>query len=71
MKGRLSQGTLEGKIITCPRHGSQFDVTNGENVRWLKGKGVVSQAAKIIKPPRGIESFKVELIDGRVLLEVP
>lgn len=28
--GDLSQGKLEGKIVTCPRHGSRFDVTTGE-----------------------------------------
>jgi nitrite reductase/ring-hydroxylating ferredoxin subunit len=27
--GPLSQGELEGKVITCPWHGSCFDVTNG------------------------------------------
>jgi 3-phenylpropionate/trans-cinnamate dioxygenase ferredoxin subunit len=27
--GDLSQGKLEGKIVTCPRHGSRFDVTTG------------------------------------------
>jgi nitrite reductase/ring-hydroxylating ferredoxin subunit len=28
--GPLSEGFLEGKIITCPWHGSCFDVTNGQ-----------------------------------------
>jgi 3-phenylpropionate/trans-cinnamate dioxygenase ferredoxin subunit len=27
--GSLSKGVLEGSIVTCPRHGSQFDVTTG------------------------------------------
>jgi nitrite reductase/ring-hydroxylating ferredoxin subunit len=30
-KGDLSKGTLEGKILTCPIHGSKFDVTTGKN----------------------------------------
>jgi 3-phenylpropionate/trans-cinnamate dioxygenase ferredoxin subunit len=30
--GDLSKGTLEGSIVTCPRHGSQFDVTNGKRL---------------------------------------
>jgi 3-phenylpropionate/trans-cinnamate dioxygenase ferredoxin component len=34
--GDLSKGTLEGKIVTCPRHGSQFDVTTGKNLRGPK-----------------------------------
>ena len=28
--GDLSKGKLEGKIVTCPLHGSKFDVTTGE-----------------------------------------
>jgi 3-phenylpropionate/trans-cinnamate dioxygenase ferredoxin component len=34
--GDLSKGVLEGKVVTCPRHGSQFDVTNGKNLRGPK-----------------------------------
>ena len=30
MNGELAKGKLEGKIVTCPRHGSKFDVTSGE-----------------------------------------
>ena len=30
---RLSDGELDGRVLTCPRHGSQFDVTTGERVR--------------------------------------
>ncbi|MFA5015319.1 MAG: non-heme iron oxygenase ferredoxin subunit [Actinomycetota bacterium] len=32
MDGDLSKGKLEGKIITCPRHGSRFDVTTGKSI---------------------------------------
>jgi nitrite reductase/ring-hydroxylating ferredoxin subunit len=28
--GPLSEGTLQGTIVTCPWHGAKFDVTNGE-----------------------------------------
>ncbi len=28
----LDQGTLEGNLITCPRHGAKFDVITGEAV---------------------------------------
>ena len=31
-KGSLSKGKLDGKIVTCPRHGSKFDVTTGNVV---------------------------------------
>lgn len=32
MGGDLSKGHLEGKIVRCPRHGSQFDVTTGVRI---------------------------------------
>ena len=30
--GSLSKGSLEGSIVTCPRHGAQFDVKTGKAV---------------------------------------
>jgi len=36
MGGDLSQGKLEGKIVTCPRHGARFDVTTGACVSGPK-----------------------------------
>ncbi len=30
--GDLSQGKLEGKIVTCPNHDSKFDITSGKVV---------------------------------------
>ena len=32
MHGDLSKGKLEGKVVTCPRHGSRFDVTTGSRL---------------------------------------
>ena len=29
----LAEGDLDGTIVECPCHGSQFDVTTGENVQ--------------------------------------
>src|SRR5687768_6703254 len=33
MQGPLSEGTLDGSTITCPWHGSQFNVCNGAVLR--------------------------------------
>lgn len=38
--GVLANGKLEGKVVTCPRHGSQFDVTSGKNLIGPKMLGV-------------------------------
>ena len=29
MGGRLARGKLEGTVVTCPLHGSQFDLRDG------------------------------------------
>ena len=46
----LGEGELEGTVVTCPCHGSQFDVTSGER---LRGPAV-----------RDIRSYPVPLEDG-------
>ncbi|MDD1776014.1 MAG: non-heme iron oxygenase ferredoxin subunit [Candidatus Methanomethylicus sp.] len=34
--GDLSSGKLEGNVVTCPRHGSKFDVTTGKLISGPK-----------------------------------
>lgn len=36
MGGDLSKGKLEGKTVTCPRHGSKFDITTGISIAGPK-----------------------------------
>jgi len=68
MNGDLSQGKLEGTVVTCPRHGSQFDISNGRVVRWLKG-GLMSKLAGALKTSRALRVYNVKVEDGRVLVE--
>ncbi len=48
--GPLNEGDLDGNIITCPFHGSRFDVTTG----------------KVVKGPaeKPVQTFKVTVEDG-------
>ena len=34
--GSLAKGSLDGSTVTCPRHGSQFDLKTGKAVRGAK-----------------------------------
>jgi 3-phenylpropionate/trans-cinnamate dioxygenase ferredoxin subunit len=68
MNGDLSQGKLEGTVVTCPRHGSQFDISDGRVVRWLKG-GLMSKLGGALKTSKALRVYKVEVEDGRVLAE--
>ena len=69
MQGDLSAGTLEGTIVTCPRHGSQFDITDGHNVRWL-GPGIVNAMLKPLSSPKPVQAYKVKVQDNDILVEV-
>jgi nitrite reductase/ring-hydroxylating ferredoxin subunit len=52
----LADGDLQGTIITCPRHGSQFDVTTGSRERGPSDFP--------------IRTYRVVEAEGRTLVEV-
>ncbi len=74
MGGNLSQGSLDGTVVTCPRHGSRFDLRDGHVVRWtgegLIGTGLVSALGKLVKPPRALRVYSVKTEDGKILAEL-
>ena len=70
MSGKLSQGKLEGTVATCPRHGSQFDLTDGRVVRWLKGTGLISTLGKALKSPRSLNIYNIKVEDNRIMIEL-
>jgi nitrite reductase/ring-hydroxylating ferredoxin subunit len=43
----LAEGDLEATIVTCPCHGSQFDVTTGDVVRGPAGEPVRSYPVRL------------------------
>jgi nitrite reductase/ring-hydroxylating ferredoxin subunit len=43
----LAEGELEGQVVTCPCHGSQFDVTTGEVLRGPAHEPVQRYAARV------------------------
>jgi 3-phenylpropionate/trans-cinnamate dioxygenase ferredoxin subunit len=68
--GDLSAGKLEGTVITCPRHGSQFDVRDGHNIRWTNWGGVGLAVGKILKSPRPARTYNVKVEGQDVLVEI-
>jgi 3-phenylpropionate/trans-cinnamate dioxygenase ferredoxin subunit len=69
MQGNLSQGKLEGIVVTCPVHGSQFDISSGRVVRWLKG-GLMSKVSRALKMPKGLAVYNVKVEGRSVLVEI-
>ena len=70
MGGRLAQGKLEGTVVTCPRHGSQFDLRDGHVVRWMKGSGLLSSVGKALKGQKQLAIYKVKVEGDSVLVEL-
>ena len=70
MGGKLSKGKLEGFVVTCPLHGSQFDLRDGRVVRWLKGSGIISAVGRALKSPRRLTTYNVKVEDDRVMMEI-
>ena len=68
--GDLSKGKLEGSILTCPRHGSQFNLTDGSVVRWLKGTGIMSSIGKTLKSPQKSTTYSVKIEGQDIMVEI-
>ena len=45
----LGEGVLDGTVVTCPCHGSQFDVSSGERLRGPAVRGVRSYPVRVEK----------------------
>ena len=67
--GDLSRGKLEGNVVTCPRHGSQFNLVDGSVVRWLKGSGLISSIGKMIRSPRQLITYTIKIEGKDILVE--
>ena len=60
--GNLSKGTLQGNIVSCPKHKAQFDVTTGKVVSPPK---VLFMHPKINNEP----TYAVKVEGTAILLE--
>ena len=53
----LSEGDCVGKVVTCPWHGAQFDVTTGSH----------------LSPPaeHAVASYRVQVVGDQIQVDVP
>ena len=70
MGGNLSMGKLEGTVVTCPRHHSQFDLTDGHVISWTDWKGLKLSIGKALKSPRPLKVHEVKLEGNKILVDV-
>ncbi len=70
MAGVLSRGQLNGTVVTCPRHHSQFDLKDGRLVRWTDWKGLKLFFSKLFRRPRPLPVYPVKVEGGHIYVQV-
>jgi 3-phenylpropionate/trans-cinnamate dioxygenase ferredoxin subunit len=66
LHANLTKGTLEGTVVTCPLHHSQFDLTDGHALQWTDWKGAAKSMAEFVRHPRPLRVYETEVRDGTV-----
>jgi nitrite reductase/ring-hydroxylating ferredoxin subunit len=73
---KLTKGKIEAGVITCPFHGSSFDISTGAEKTWVSGvmgvklPGVVCNVLAMGKPPQGLTKLAASEADGRVFVSL-
>lgn len=71
MGGKLAMGKLEGTIVTCPRHASKFDLTDGRVLRWTDWTGIKASVSKLFRQPRPLTIYPVKVDGDTIQVGVP
>jgi 3-phenylpropionate/trans-cinnamate dioxygenase ferredoxin subunit len=66
LHGNLTKGALDGTVLTCPVHHSQFDLTDGHVVRWTDWKGAVLSVSELVRHPRPLRVYEAKVEGGSV-----
>jgi len=66
LHGHLVKGTLDGRVLTCPVHHSQFDLGDGHCIRWTDWSGPVKTMAELARHPRPLRVYEVLVADGKI-----
>jgi 3-phenylpropionate/trans-cinnamate dioxygenase ferredoxin subunit len=68
LQADLTAGSLQGTVLTCPLHGSRFDIRNGSVIRWTDLSGIRLAYASRAKPPHPLRTYPVRVNGDRVLV---
>ena len=70
----MAKGGADGNVVTCPWHGSRFDLVTGENLDWITGfmgKDMPQWTCKLLsmgKQPEPLKTVSAEEQDGEVFV---
>ena len=64
--GHLPKGELDGTVVTCPRHGPRFDLTDGHVIRWTDWTWPVCTVAELARHRRPLRVYASRVDGGRL-----
>ena len=71
LRAHLARGKLDSKVVTCPAHGSTFDVTTGRNLAWVEGlPGLIKSVAKAVVKPKDLNTLPVKVEEGQIWISL-
>jgi 3-phenylpropionate/trans-cinnamate dioxygenase ferredoxin component len=70
MGGNLSRGVLNGTIVTCPRHGSQYDLKDGHVVRWTTWPSALVAVDQVRSRKRDLPVYPVTIQNGKIMIKL-
>jgi len=70
MGEKLTNGRLEGTVLTCMRNDSKFDLVDGRVIRWTDWTGIRASVSKLFRPPRPLITYPVEIEGDNILVQI-
>ncbi|MFQ5957320.1 MAG: Rieske (2Fe-2S) protein [Candidatus Brocadiales bacterium] len=65
----LSEGQLEGSVVTCPCHGTRFDITSGKVIEWVSKYPLIGKLTSFMKKDEPV--YKVSVEEDKVMVLLP
>lgn len=69
LKSLSSAKIIEGDKVRCSLHHATFDIKTGQVVHWANFPPGI-QLANVVRPEKALQTYKVSVVDGMVMLEV-
>jgi 3-phenylpropionate/trans-cinnamate dioxygenase ferredoxin component len=70
MGGNLSHGKLDGTVVTCPRHGSQFDLKDGQVIRWTTWPSALLAIDQVRSHKRPLPIYPVVVEGDKIFIKL-
>jgi nitrite reductase/ring-hydroxylating ferredoxin subunit len=69
--GKLAEGELYGTVVTCPLHGSQFDLNDGHVVRWInEPPGTPKFTGKMRGEPKTLKIYELIIQGDKIMVKI-